>query len=400
MTDEILRTFLNTNSLRELTNAAGRAMGCPFMVIDDSFHVAAYYRADGIADPYDGAIRHGELSYDESALIASSALEGEVLLRSPAGYHCRISELRCGELRMGYALCLVQEGALPAAPDEDFALINSFIAKQMYFERHRGGITATPEEVLVNLIEGKFKSQDFFQLQAKETYLGGFEPERFVLIKPAEPMDGLKTDMLRDRLRHDFHASNPFPYDDCIVLFLHGDFKYEDVSRAAAEYGLRAVISEPMEGLYSLCAGYRRVRRLLDYLMERNDGAFAAGENRYAVLMMIRLLANEGYPMGEKIEGLYRYDAENNSEYCLTLYTYLSCSRSLKDTCERLFTHRNTVLYRMRRIREDFSIDPDLPEERTALLLSLCIALVRQGHEELFIEKTESDNARQIEKER
>lgn len=338
MTDEILRTFLNTNSLRELTNAAGRAMGCPFMVIDDSFHVAAYYRADGIADPYDGAIRHGELSYDESALIASSALEGEVLLRSPAGYHCRISELRCGELRMGYTLCLVQEGALPVAPDEDFALINSFIAKQMYFERHRGGITATPEEVLVNLIEGKFKSQDFFQLQAKETYLDGFEPERFVLIKPAEPMDGLKTDMLRDRLRHDFHASNPFP--------------------------------------------------------------FAAGENRYAVLMMIRLLANEGYPMGEKIEGLYRYDAENNSEYCLTLYTYLSCSRSLKDTCERLFTHRNTVLYRMRRIREDFSIDPDLPEERTALLLSLCIALVRQGHEELFIEKTESDNARQIEKER
>ena len=45
MTNEILKTFLEANSLKELTNAAGRALGCPLLVIDDSFHVAAYFRA-------------------------------------------------------------------------------------------------------------------------------------------------------------------------------------------------------------------------------------------------------------------------------------------------------------------------------------------------------------------
>ena len=73
MTNEILKTFLVANSLKELTNAAGRALGCPLLVIDDSFHVAAYFRADSINDPYSGVIRHGELSYDESALISASA---------------------------------------------------------------------------------------------------------------------------------------------------------------------------------------------------------------------------------------------------------------------------------------------------------------------------------------
>ena len=56
MTNEILKTFLEANSLKELTNAAGRALGCPLLVIDDSFHVAAYFRADSINDPYLGGV--------------------------------------------------------------------------------------------------------------------------------------------------------------------------------------------------------------------------------------------------------------------------------------------------------------------------------------------------------
>ena len=202
-------------------------------------------------------------------------------------------------------------------------------------------------------------------------------------------MDGLKTDMLRDRLRHDFHASNPFPYRDCVIMFLHGEHGREAVGRAAEEHNLYAVISEPLQSLYSLGRGYGRVRRLLDYLIKKNDGeAFAAQESRYSALMMLKTLAGEGYCLTEEVDRLYRYDLQNDSEYCLTLYTYLMCSRSLKDTCEKLFTHRNTVLYRIRRIREDFAIDTDGTEDRMKLMLSLGLALVMQGRDELFIQET------------
>lgn len=390
MTNEILKTFLEANSLKELTNAAGRALGCPLLVIDDSFHVAAYYRADSINDPYGGVIRHGELSYDESALISASAASGE-LLHSPAGYHYRISQLNCGELRMGYTLCIMPENALPSGSDEDFALINSFLAKQLYFERHRGGIIATAEEVLSSLIDGRFQSEEFFELQANTTFLGSFRPERFVLMKPMEQLDGLKTDMLRDRLRRGFHASDPFPYRDCVIMFLHGEHDREAVGRAAEEYGLYAVISEPLQSLYSLGRGYGRVRRLLDYLVKKSNGkAFAAEESCYSALMMLKTLAGEGYCLTDEVDRLYKYDLQNDSEYCLTLYTYLMCSRSLKDTCEKLFTHRNTVLYRIRRIREDFAIDTDGTEDRMRLMLSLGLALVMQGRDELFIQEMPS----------
>lgn len=115
--------------------------------------------------------------------------------------------------------------------------------------------------MLSSLIDGRFQSEEFFELQANTTFLGSFRPERFVLMKPMEQLDGLKTDMLRDRLRRGFHASDPFPYRDCVIMFLHGEHDREAVGRAAEEYDLYAVISEPLQSLYALgratggCAG-------------------------------------------------------------------------------------------------------------------------------------------------
>lgn len=209
------------------------------LVIDDSFHVAAYFRADSINDPYSGVIRHGELSYEESALISASAASASCCIRlrgTITGYPSSTAE----NFAWGYTLCIMPENALPSGSDEDFALINSFLAKQLYYERHRGGITATAEEVLSSLIDGRFQSEEFFELQANTTFLGSFRPERFVLMKPMEQLDGLKTDMLRDRLRRGFHASDPFPYRDCVIMFLHGEHDREAVGRAAEEYDLYA----------------------------------------------------------------------------------------------------------------------------------------------------------------
>ena len=75
----------------------------------------------------------------------------------------------------------------------------------------------------------------------------------------------------------------------------------------------------------------------------------------------------------------------HKAELCLTLYTYLTCGHSLLRTCDKLFTHRNTVQYRIRKIREEFGLDTEDPDRQLGFLLSLALALLRLGHEELFI---------------
>ena len=55
---------------------------------------------------------------------------------------------------------------------------------------------------------------------------------------------------------------------------------------------------------------------------------------------------------------LNRYDHANGTDLYRTLETYLLCGGSVKDTAQRLFIHRNSLNYRLERIRELTHADP------------------------------------------
>lgn len=46
-------------------------------------------------------------------------------------------------------------------------------------------------------------------------------------------------------------------------------------------------------------------------------------------------------------------------------------------TCDMLFTHRNTILYRIKRIREDFGIPLDDPASHTEILIGTSLILLK-----------------------
>ena len=54
-----------------------------------------------------------------------------------------------------------------------------------------------------------------------------------------------------------------------------------------------------------------------------------------------------------------------------------------------LFTHRNTVLYRIRRIREDFCIEVDEPDSHIELLLGTAMVLFDIKGTDFFLTKEE-----------
>ena len=55
------------------------------------------------------------------------------------------------------------------------------------------------------------------------------------------------------------------------------------------------------------------------------------------------------------------------------------------ETCNRLFTHRNTVLYRINKIKEDFNIDTEDPKKHFSYLISLAIILAENKKDKFFI---------------
>lgn len=67
------------------------------------------------------------------------------------------------------------------------------------------------------------------------------------------------------------------------------------------------------------------------------------------------------------------YDAEHDSDLLHTLEVYLLADSNLLETARRLPAHRNTVVYRMRRVKEILGVNLDQATTKFNLLLALYI---------------------------
>lgn len=86
-----------------------------------------------------------------------------------------------------------------------------------------------------------------------------------------------------------------------------------------------------------------------------------------------------------ELRRLAAYDREKNTQYCETLYHYLTCCHSLKKTSDALYTHRNTVLYRIRRLQKDFAIPLEDPSMHTDLLMGVSLLLLEDKGPDFFL---------------
>ena len=67
---------------------------------------------------------------------------------------------------------------------------------------------------------------------------------------------------------------------------------------------------------------------------------------------------------------LLEYDAQNHTDFSRTFYMYIRYERSQSHTAAALNVHRNTLTYRLNRLRELISCDLDIPEVRLHILVS------------------------------
>ena len=80
----------------------------------------------------------------------------------------------------------------------------------------------------------------------------------------------------------------------------------------------------------------------------------------------------------EIVGELVTYDQRSRGEFMRTLEAFFACNGSPTETAQRLHLHRNTVLYRLRRIQEVGRFDLDDPATRLNLQLCLRVRDVLQ----------------------
>lgn len=76
----------------------------------------------------------------------------------------------------------------------------------------------------------------------------------------------------------------------------------------------------------------------------------------------------------ERLQILLDYDEKHHTQLAATLRLYLFCGNSLQDTAQAAFTHRNTINYRMGKIRELLHCNLDDAAVRFEFMLAFYIA--------------------------
>ena len=236
----------------------------------------------------------------------------------------------------------------------------------------------------MHLLDGGFPNAAYFRLQTAGTYLADFHPAGFALLDlTGYPSQHPGREQLKEAVLSQFPQSHPFLYRGDVFLFLAGK---EDFSALAQEFRLKIAVSEGLSDLYDLPAHYRTAREALALMGdERYHGESVCTVDRLRVPLLLKNLEGRKDLISRPLEALADHDREKGTGYCETLYWYLACGRSLKKTCEMLFTHRNTVLYRIRRMQGDFGLPLDDPACHAELLLGVSVLLFRDRGPDFFL---------------
>lgn len=118
---------------------------------------------------------------------------------------------------------------------------------------------------------------------------------------------------------------------------------------------------------------YRQALQTLNILSGNRTSknyAFFEDLGSYTLLHLIKDTTEAHYFMKNYIEKLLIYSKKNNINLFQTLRVYLEQNGSIKNTSEKLFIHRSTLLYRLERIKEILELDIDDSDIRFNLMMT------------------------------
>ncbi|HEY3079525.1 MAG TPA: helix-turn-helix domain-containing protein [Chloroflexota bacterium] len=159
---------------------------------------------------------------------------------------------------------------------------------------------------------------------------------------------------------------------------------------------LRAALSAGLEA--SISAGVGRVHGGIEGIrltFQEADGALSLGRRvlgngqvahfgelgLYRLLLALRSTAELESFYDDTLGALAERDRRSDGELVRTLDAYFACLGSPTEAAERLHVHRNTLLYRLRKIQEIAGVDLGDAETRLALHLALRVRDVLQVDE-------------------
>lgn len=221
----------------------------------------------------------------------------------------------------------------------------------------------------------------------------GYDPLRphRVIIATGRPQDGLDTRFFSTVVRHvrRLDAGNlVVARTNFVVIIAYRDVDWDRLQKAIVddlrEGGCRLAIGSRYDNAWQVAESYREAQ-FVDRLGATALNGTGAPVLSFESLGVYRMLSSVTDPSGieafmnQQLGPLIEYDAQHHADLVLTLARYFDNAANYDDTSAALSVHRNTLKYRLKRIREILGHDLHEGTRRLDLHLSTRIWLTLES---------------------
>lgn len=180
-----------------------------------------------------------------------------------------------------------------------------------------------------------------------------------------------------------------FYYDGNFVLIMNNVGK-EDMTniiegmlrrskQRMSELPLYVGVGSCMKDLKNLSLCYKRAKAARNMAFgKKQDLIYYDDMGIYRLLFSVEDQALLQEMEESRIGVLKDYDEKHNANYVDTLEQYLKYNGSIQAISEAMFTHRNTIIYRINNIKKLIHCDLSTPEERTPYQIAFYIKNMRE----------------------
>lgn len=378
---EILQIEENSFTIDELLKAYYEFFQLPMAVIDWNYEIKGHFFIEGTDETYMSNIQRGSWSMELISIANLSFKDGEkykILETINSKVRRLFYRLTYHDAVIGYLVLLEkQKNQLENLDETLLDHLCKSIIKILRLQSNEG--------------QG-FSQLNFWKALVNHTYVR----REIFLSKASEfkiPLTYNYRVLLLSLTKYDNHEDNhlqkslnailPNFYcivkDNYVIVILNKDLTENTVTTLndfLFKNHIYAILSSKIIDLYELDIIIDNLTKLFDYLIKLNDEYCLKYEEDNKLLVPLFNAPTTDVILNyinETVLEIYNYDKINNTSLLETLYQYLLNNKSLSETSRIMFIHKNTVTYRLERIKDLFNLDFNNAQNNLSFMYSASI---------------------------
>lgn len=389
--DELLQATFRGESIDCIVNLVAKLLNNPIVLINKSFNILAYSKQLLSTDmTWLQATERGYITVEFAATLNNweDINQGEAFLEVDeiSQFKRRFYQLIYQGKLVGYLNILEEFTPYDKMNEKDILLIRQLLAKEVFLlqNRYSSSRHLETEEILMGLLDHQFIDRPHLLERLKNNPILLTQNFKVGCIDFTHAISyNAGKDEIQEGLRKILTQSVLLFWDKYLVILILEELPLKPLTQFLNQYQFTMGLSDAFTDIYLFTEHLDEAKAVLrlQYLIDDQKCIMT-----YEQCKIYHLFENIDDKQlikycHQDIIHLKLYDDKHNTDYVKTLFAYLTCLKSLHETAQMLYVHRNTISYRLARIKEIGNLNLDSPYQNLNYLRSCLILKYLYHHQ-------------------